>query len=235
MKAVIIAAGYGSRLWNVSNQIPKTLLPYGGGTILSTIIIQMIAAGVTELAIVLGFNQQYIRDYLATQDFGIPLSLLENTDWDKGNAISVYKARDYAQGEPFLLSMSDHLLKVDALRQIINSGEKSNLLLVDPFIKDNFDLDDATKVQVEHGFIASIGKELNIYNALDCGIFRLEQDFFTAVETALSKGIDSISGAISELIATKRIMVVSLTKPQQWLDIDTPEAYEHAKASFNLP
>jgi len=65
MKAVIIAAGFGSRLWNVSNQIPKTLLPFGSGTILSTIIAQLHTAGATELIMVVGFNQKYIRDYLA--------------------------------------------------------------------------------------------------------------------------------------------------------------------------
>lgn len=234
MKGVIIAAGFGSRLWNVSNQIPKTLLPYGDGTILSTIVKQLIAAGVSELAIVLGFNQQYIREYLAKESFSIPLILLENTEWERGNALSVYKAKDFAAGEQILLSMSDHLVKVDALRQIVSSREECNLLLVDPYIELNFDLDDATKVKTEDSYIVSIGKELTDYDALDCGIFRLESDFFSAVEVAVYKGSESISAAIGELIAAKRIKAVKLAELEQWLDIDTPEAYEHAQLNFSL-
>lgn len=234
MKAVIIAAGFGSRLWNVSNQIPKTLLPFKDGTILSCIITQLMASGVTELAMVLGFNQQYIREYLDTVDFGIPIILLENSEWERGNAISVYKAREFAAGEAFILSMSDHLVRQDALREIISSAESCNLLLTDPFIEDNFDLDDATKVLVKDGFIMSIGKEIPCYNYLDCGIFRLEADFFTAVEAALAKGVESISGAISELMANGRIKVISLKQAQQWVDIDTPEAYAFAVENFQL-
>jgi choline kinase len=130
--------------------------------------------------------------------------------------------------------MSDHLVRVEALRKIVDSPLDSNLLLVDTNVKDNFDLDDATKVQTEDNNIVSIGKEISGYDALDCGIFRLEADFFPAVEHAVAKGIESISGAITELINNKRIKVVKLSKPQQWMDIDTPEAYEYAQASFIL-
>ncbi|MDD4676127.1 MAG: hypothetical protein PHH97_00815, partial [Candidatus Cloacimonetes bacterium] len=76
--------------------------------------------------------------------------------------------------------------------------------------------------------IIAIGKELDNYNALDCGIFRLEPDFFTAVEKSVQKGNESISNAITELISLKRIKVVMLNKANQWMDIDTPEAYNFA-------
>ena len=38
MKTVIIAAGIGSRLWPYTDRVPKTLLPFGQGTILSQIM-----------------------------------------------------------------------------------------------------------------------------------------------------------------------------------------------------
>ena len=154
---------------------------------------------------------------------------MENLEWEKGNALSVYKVKDYIKNEPFLLSMADHLVKVEALKQIVDSPERINLLLVDPFITENFDLDDATKVKTENDYIIAIGKELTDYNAIDCGIFRLEPDFFSAVEKAVAKGKDSISNAIAELIPLKRIKSITLNKANQWLDIDTPEAYQFAQ------
>lgn len=234
MKAVIIAAGFGSRLWNLSNKTPKTLLPYGEGTILSTIVKQLIAAGVSELGLVLGFNQKDIRAYLAATNLGIPVTVIENLEWERGNALSVYKAQSFVGAAPFILSMSDHLVRVDALRQIVQSPLQANLLLVDPFIDANFDLDDATKVHTSGDDIVAIGKEISGYNALDCGIFRLQPDFFTAVEIAVGKGIESISGAVMELIAAKRMQAVILSLPDQWMDIDTPEAYDFALSSFKL-
>ena len=192
MKGVIIAAGIGSRLWKTTKQVPKTLLPYQNGTILSTIIEHLKEAGITELIIVVGFKKNYIIDYLQKNPPALPVTFAENLEWEKGNALSVYKVKDYIQDEPFLLSMSDHLVKVEALKKIAEFPERLNLLLVDPFITENFDLDDATKVQTENDYIIAIGKELTTYNALDCGIFRLEPDFFTAVEKAMAKGWKSV-------------------------------------------
>lgn len=229
MKGVIISAGIGSRLWKTTKQVPKTLLPYKNGTILSTIIEQLKQAGITELIIVVGFKKNYIVDYLQKNPPSLPVTFVENLEWEKGNALSVYKVKDYIKNEPFLLSMADHLVKVEALKQIVNSPERINLLLVDPFITENFDLDDATKVKTENDYIIAIGKELTDYNALDCGIFRLEPDFFSAVEKAVAKGKDSISNAIAELIPLKRIKSITLNKANQWLDIDTPEAYQFAQ------
>jgi len=229
LKGVIISAGIGSRLWKTTKQVPKTLLPYKNGTILSTIIEQLKQAGITELIIVVGFKKNYIVDYLQKNPPALPVTFVENLEWEKGNALSVYKVKDYIKNEPFLLSMADHLVKVEALKQIVDSPERINLLLVDPFITENFDLDDATKVKTENDYIIAIGKELTDYNALDCGIFRLEPDFFSAVEKAVAKGKDSISNAIAELIPLKRIKSIILNKANQWLDIDTPEAYQFAQ------
>ncbi|MCK9164408.1 MAG: sugar phosphate nucleotidyltransferase [Candidatus Cloacimonetes bacterium] len=228
MKGVIIAAGFGSRLWKTTKQIPKTLLPYKKGTILSTIIQQLQIAGISELIIVVGFKKDYIANYLQNDPPTLPVTLVENLEWERGNALSVYKAKDYINNEPFLLSMSDHLVKMEALKKIVEVPERINLLLTDPFISENFDVDDATKVLTEDDYIIAIGKELDNYNALDCGIFRLEPDFFTAVEKSVQKGNESISNAITELISLKRIKVVMLNKANQWMDIDTPEAYNFA-------
>lgn len=227
MKAVIIAAGFGSRLWDLSNHVPKTLLPYANGTILSTIILQLRSAGVSEIGLVVGYNQEYIREYVMETDFGLPVEFIENLEWERGNGLSVYKALKYVNGESFVLSMSDHVVTVDALKQIIESKEESNLLLVDPWCDSIHDIDDATKVYCEEDRIAAIGKEIPLYNGIDCGIFRLEPDFFEAVKTSVNGGNESISGAIQELIRNDRMKAVKIANPLQWLDIDTPDAYEY--------
>jgi choline kinase len=229
MKGVIIAAGYGSRLWNVTNNVPKTLLPYGEGTILSTIISRLQAAGVSSIYLIVGYNQQYIRDYVAETHFDLPIQLVDNQLWDRGNGLSVYQVKDYIHDEPFILSMSDHIVDFQAIRKMVAASLRTNLLLVDPFIQDNFDIEDATKVLEADNRILAIGKNLIDYNALDCGIFRLEPDFFAAVESALERGEESISAAIGELVKADRMQVLKVDTTHAWLDIDTPEAYAYAR------
>src|SRR6266446_6823594 len=210
MKTVIIAAGTGSRLWPRTDQVPKTLLPFGQGTILSQIMSNFAMIGVTEFVIVVGFGAKRIVEYIATAGLGPRVTFVENRDWQRGNGLSVHLARGGAGGGSFLLSMSDHL--------------------VAPQVDGVFDLPDATKVMLEGTRITGIGKELVDFNAIDCGVFRLDERFFEAMGCAIGQGKESISEGVRHLIEARAFGGVLLPEGSHWIDIDTPEAYEYALA-----
>ena len=229
MKAVIVAAGMGSRLWRQTYSIPKTLLPFGGGTILSTIMDNFHEVGIDEYVIVVGYQSEYITDYLSKNgDLGYEISFIENDQWDKGNGISVLAVRPAVEEEDFILSMSDHIVSLSALERIVNAPRGGNLLLVDPRIDEIYDIDDATKVAVQENHIVNIGKEISIYNGVDCGIFKLNKRYFTAMKNALIMNQDSISAAIRELIRNNDMDAVFMNPDERWIDIDTPAAYLHS-------
>ncbi|MBN1779545.1 phosphocholine cytidylyltransferase family protein [bacterium] len=234
MKAVIVAAGRGSRLSENTGGTPKTLLPFGGETILARIIRNLCAAGITDLTVVVGYQKEHLVDYLAsTDDFGLEIRTVFNPDWHKGNGISVLTAQEAVGDGPFILSMSDHIVSVPALRSMIGHPDTKNLLLTDPRTGEVFDIDDATKVETRGRAIVNIGKEIRTYNAIDCGIFRLNDRFFGAMRAALERGSDSISAAINQLIADDDMNAVPIGPGDFWIDIDTGEAYEHALSHFS--
>jgi choline kinase len=230
MKAVIIAAGTGSRLWPHTNQVPKTLLPFGQGTILSQIMSNFVTVGITEFVIVVGFGAKQIVEYVATAGLGPRVTFVENPDWHRGNGLSVHLVRGITGVGSFLLSMSDHLVSPPALAHLMAARSDHNLLLVDPRIDDVFDLPDATKVMLEGAHITSIGKELAHFNAIDCGVFRLDERFFEAMGGAIRQGKESISEGVHRLIEARACGGVLLPEGSHWIDIDTPEAYEYALA-----
>jgi len=230
MKTVIIAAGAGSRLWPRTDQMPKTLLPFGQGTILSQIMSNFATIGVTEFVIVVGFGAKQIVEYIATAGIGPRVTFVENRDWQRGNGISVHLVRGVAGVRSFLLSMSDHLVAPPALARLMAARSDQNLLLVDPRVDGVFDLPDATKVMLEGTRITGIGKELADFNAIDCGVFRLDERFFEAMGCAISQGKDSISEGVRHLIEARAFGGVLLPEGSHWIDIDTPEAYEYALA-----
>ncbi len=228
MKAVIIAAGMGSRIKDQTEGSPKTLLPFKDGTILSTILSNFAQAGIREFIIVVGYKSELIINYLKENgNFGFQITIAHNNEWRKENGISVLAAENSVGEDEFLLSMSDHIVSVSALNRIINFSSKNNLLLVDPDIENNFDIDDATKVEVNGIYIVNIGKEILNYNNLDCGIFRLNKRFFDAMREQLKNNNESISAAINELIKKKEMQAVLINNGDYWFDIDTPEAYNH--------
>lgn len=229
MKAVIVAAGSGSRLWDKDDQVPKTLLPFADETILATIIRNIAATGISEFVIVVGYRQNEIVKYLRSKaNFGFRVELIENRDWQRGNGLSVLAAEPAVTGQPFLLSMSDHIVSVPALQQVVDCQSSENLLLVDPNIDHIFDLDDATKVEVVGQRIVNIGKELRRYNGIDCGIFKLTDRFFAAMRQQLDQEQESITAAVRGLIQNDDMAAVFLTEHDFWIDIDTPEAYDYA-------
>jgi choline kinase len=229
MKAVIVAAGRGSRL---KNEKPKTLMPYSGKTILAHIIDHIAAGGINEFVIVVGYQGHHIKDYLKSQNyFGRHIVFVDNPEWQRGNGISVLVAGQETGAENFLLSMSDHIVSPAAIRRVIEYQSDSNLLLVDPRIKDIFDIDDATKVETNGSRIVKIGKELSSYNGIDCGIFRLTPRFYESMRVQLQQEKESISAAVTGLIGNADMHAVFMQDKEYWTDIDTPEAYQHALQS----
>ena len=229
MKTVIVAAGMGTRLWRRTYTIPKTLLPFGDGTILSTIMDNFHRVGINGFVIVTGYQSDYILNYMTENDnLGYDVEFVQNDAWDKGNGISVAVTEPEVKGESFILSMSDHIVPEAALKRIVDAPGDHNLLLVDRQIDKVFDIDDATKVALDGDRIIDIGKNIKSYTGIDCGIFKLNDRFFAAMSQALHEGQDSISSAISALIEANDMEAVFLEPDENWIDIDTPSAYKHS-------
>lgn len=230
MKTVIVAAGQGIRLREETDRIPKTLLPYGEGTILSHIMGNFAAAGVSEFVIVTGCRGELIAAYLKERrNLGHRVTLVENPAWTKGNGVSVAAARAaLTPGETVLLSMSDHLVPVEGLAAVLEARSGANLLLTDPRPERIFDLDDATKVRTDGKRILDIGKEIETYDAIDCGIFRLDARFLDALDAQIARGRESISDGARVLIERGEMERVTLPGDLFWIDVDTPASYRHA-------
>lgn len=226
MKAVIVAAGMGSRL---NHDTPKTLLPLGNSTILSTILKNISQAGIHDFVIVVGYQGNDIKNYLRDRNYlGYNICFVENLEWQRGNGISVLVAEQKVGQERFLLSMSDHIVSANAIERVIHHNSFANLLLVDPKLNNIFDLDDATKVEIKGDKIINIGKEIINYNGIDCGIFKLTHRFFDSMRESLKLNQESISASVKGLIANNNMEAVFMQPDEFWIDIDTPESYEFA-------
>ncbi len=232
MKTVIIAAGEGNRLWGKTNGKPKTLLPFGRGSLLSTILSNFKSIGLDQFVLVLGYQAEIIEQYVRRNLPETDVEIVYNNDWRKGNGISALTARSAVGKESFILSMSDHLVSSMALRTVKNADANRNSLLVDFRLDKVYDLDDATKVRVDNHRIRHIGKEIKDFNAVDCGIFKLTERFFIAMQNQINCGADSISAGITELIRRDDMFAIPMAANDLWIDVDTPQAYHFAEKYF---
>lgn len=227
-RALILAAGLGSRLAN-GDLTPKPLREVSGVPLIVRIIQALETQGVEEIGIVVGHRAQELVQALSRYDFDAQLSFFCNEEYRKPNGNSVLAAREFVTG-PTLLLMSDHLWSPHLLETVASYPvtDREAVLGVDYRIDACFDLDDATKVEVDSGRIVGIGKNLDDYDALDTGVFLITPSLLDALDEANGPDGCSLSQGVAALAAQGRMKVVDVGE-STWIDVDTPEAHAEAE------
>ncbi|MBA7477148.1 Bifunctional IPC transferase and DIPP synthase [subsurface metagenome] len=227
-KGIILAAGDGDRLGSLTAIRPKVLLPVNGKEQLIRYPIEALAAaGVSDIAIVVGYLGDSVIEALGNgDDFGVRLQYVYNSDYLGGNAISVYKAREWVQEEPVVLCMGDHLIDGKIIKRLLDRLVFNETLCIDYTPASHHDLAEATKVTVDStSRIKNIGKDLVYWDALDTGIFFLTENFFQAIhELVKRRGIEvTISDVTSFLVSRGHPFDTCDVSGCFWADVDTKE------------
>jgi len=228
--AVVIAAGFGSRLRDGDDAGPKPLRRVESVPLLVRVLRCLAASGIEQAAVVLGYQADQIRAALEQETgLGLSLSYVLNAEYAKSNGVSVLAARDFV-GQGCVLSMADHLYSPRVVSAVLSPefASGSSVLGVDYEIDRCFDIDDATKVQVEGGRIVEIAKTLDKYNALDSGVFRIGPSLIDALDSVYrEKGDCSLSDGVRALTRRGEFFASDIGGAC-WIDVDTPEAARHA-------
>lgn len=227
-QCLILAAGNGTRLRAISDNLPKPLVKFHGTPILEHVIRGAQEAWIEEFVIVLGYRAEVIRDWFESRWRGrARFTWVHNPDYHKSNGVSALRARD-ALHDNFLLLMADHLFEPETARMMVRQqlapGEV--ILGVDPNIDRIFDIDDATKVRRRGDRIVDIGKDIKWYDAIDTGMFLCTPTLFDDLDRASKDGNCSLSDGMRLLARTRRLRALEIDTP--WHDLDTPEALAHA-------
>lgn len=132
MKAIMLAAGVGSRLVGESgDHPPKVLLKFGGKTLLQRHIESLRACGVTQLTIVIGYQADQIVDEINRIGARDMVRTIFNDRFREGNIISLWYARqELTSGDDVLLMDGDVLYDVRILERLL-AAENPNSFLVD--------------------------------------------------------------------------------------------------------
>ncbi len=231
-QAVIVAAGFGSRLQALrpGGQLIKPLEPVGGVPILRRVIETTLATGITEVVLVTGHMASELEAAVGSWGFGGCVRFVRNERYELGNGVSLLCGARECQGD-FVLLMSDHLFQSRNLSGMLAAGRGDNgaILAIDRKIKSCFDLDDATKVVADGDRILEIGKQLGSYNAIDTGMFLISGEVVPLLDGVMVRcGDASISDAMTQFIGQGRMGAYDVGDGR-WHDVDTPEMYDEAE------
>ncbi|HDI12162.1 MAG TPA: phosphocholine cytidylyltransferase family protein [Candidatus Bathyarchaeota archaeon] len=234
IRAVILAAGRGKRISTCMNEKPKPLIPIFGKPLIEYPLMALKENGVKKCIVIVGYKAEKIREYLGSgEKYEIEIEYAYNPQYDDGNAVSLYYAKNFLErNEPFLVLMADHIVDPEIVGKALGCIENKPLICVDYSPKYPPQLKDATKVLVnDECCVQDIGKVLTKWNAIDTGVFVLDERIFKAIEkvreeaSATATLSECIKRMISEGVKLRTCDVSGLF----WLDIDLPEDLEFAE------
>ncbi|HEX8280920.1 MAG TPA: sugar phosphate nucleotidyltransferase [Chthoniobacterales bacterium] len=225
-KAVLLAAGRGTRMRELTSELPKPMLQVRGKPILQHIIEGMKAAGVREFMIVVGWRADVVREFFGDgSELGVRVSYETQVVQD-GTGRVVELARDFCGGEPFLLSYGDILLDPANYPRLTSMPAETEAIVTVKwsddvsaggavFVNERFELTDLRE-KPKPGEPTSPWYNAGVY------AFRPSIFDFTARLERSPRGEFELTDAILALARSgKRVQALELTG--DWADVRDPE------------
>jgi len=224
LKAAILAAGRGERLWPLAEKNPKHLLPIGGEPLLQRTVRGLVQAGVGEMVIVIQFEAEKIKNFFGDgQRLGCKIRYVKQKRLG-GTADAVRTCENELRGEDhFLIVYGDNYYDQKALDKFVKFSDSKDLLMGAAEVKEPSRFG---TLEVKRGNIVSIREKVASSNVgvVNAGIYVLDSSIFSAIKkTRKSKrGEFELTDSLSLLMAEgRRIRTIPFGKGE-WVGISYP-------------
>ncbi len=227
MRAVILAAGKGTRLNGTVGTTPKCLIRVGEKTLIERQITAFRAIGINDIAVIVGCQADRVK-----RTCGRGISYIENTRYAETNSLySLWLARPLLL-DGFVVANCDVLFHPQLLIDLLTS-RYDDALLID--YTDGPLGDEEMKIKVRRGCVLEIAKTLSgrESDGENVGIAK-----FSAAGARMLSGFldarvaagglrDWVPHAFGDFARIRPLHAVG-TRGYPWTEIDFPEDYEHA-------
>lgn len=231
MKAIILAAGRGSRMKNLTDECPKCLVEFRGKALLDWQLESLHAAGIQEISIVTGYK----RELLANRG----LVEFHNARWAETNMVSsLASAQDWLQTEPCIISYSDIFYSPAAVQSLMGCTA-SLAVTYDPNWLEMWTqrfgdpLQDAEtfRLTTEHT-LAEIGNKPTSVDEVQgqyMGLLRITPEGWSEV-IRIRSGLTSeqcdkmhMTGTLQKVIDAGRLKIAAVPYNGDWGEVDSAE------------
>jgi choline kinase len=235
MKAIILAAGKGTRLNGVELK-PKCLFEVGGRTLLQRQMSALEEARITEIVLVLGFEAERIQRHCEPTGTA-NVSFVTNERFGETSSLySLWLAKEHLT-EGFVVLNCDVLFHPELLTRLL-TAPFADALLVDLVDKQNNHLgDEEMKVKVNDGVVVDISKRMNPAEAdgENVGVVKFSPEgarrLVAEMDRLIASGAcdrDWAPRAFREFALRYPLHAIS-TEDYPWIEIDFPEDYRRAQ------
>jgi len=239
MRAIILAAGRGSRLQQTpAQQLPKCLLQFDGATLLQRHLCLLKRAGVDQIVLALGFRHEVVAAELDRLDWRPRPEIVLNERYELGSVLTVHTvAGAITRGGDVLLMDADVLYDERILAPLVAGAHPVNRLLID---RDFEPSEEPVKICMREGVPIEMRKRippgLN-YDVMgeSVGFFRLDQKAarrladLAAAYVAGERAAAPHEEAVRDLLLERgQIFEVADVTGAPWIEIDFPDDVRRA-------
>lgn len=222
MKAVILAAGEGRRLWPLTNRRPKPMLPVANKPILEYVIEAVAAAGIDEIVLVVGYKRERIQTYFGNgDDWGVEITYAIQED-QLGTGHAVQQVQSLVEDE-FLVLNGDRIIDASVVEDVYATGDRGtsatvSVTRVDAPEQYGVVLTDDT------GFDRIAEKPVGDTptDVINAGVYRFTDAIFEAIADSerSPSGEIHLPSALTELATDHQVDIVRYRG--RWLDVTYP-------------
>ncbi|MEK7098545.1 MAG: phosphocholine cytidylyltransferase family protein [Patescibacteria group bacterium] len=238
MKAIILAAGIGSRLRPLTETSHKSLLPVAEKTMLERMLENIAKNGIRDVAIVTGYRENDIRDFAQTYP-GLAVSFIHNDQYLNTNTgYSLLLTKEFAAGDDFVKFDADVVFEPEVLEKLLTSPHATCLC-----IDKNIHLDKEEVKVIADGTdaVIAVGKKLDPHKSRgeSIGIEKIGAEagivLFEELERLMQDPAnhqeyydDSYTTLVEKGIPFHAVDITGM----KWVETDTHDDYARAQVLF---
>ncbi len=233
MKALILAAGFGTRLAPHTQTVPKALFEVAGTPVLGRMIANLKAAGCGEIAVNTHHLADQVHAYLSAQDFGLPVRVSHEPQI-LGTGGAVRQLADFWDAAPFIMVNADILTDIDlaaVYAHHLDQGHRATLVMHDRAPFNQVWVDDRDRITGFTRFSDSPGRALHRKMAFT-GIQVMDAGILTYIP---DDGFCDIVSVYRQMIADGLGIHAHIVNGHYWQDMGTPERYRDAVMDIMAP
>lgn len=226
MKAFIIAAGTGTRLYPITKDIPKSLVDVGQGlTLLETQLHSLKECGITDVVMIIGYRAEQIEAKLQEYRSDFNFEVVYNPFFESSNnLVSVWMARHHFS-EEFITINGDDMFDASIIRDLMKSTHPITMVIDR---KASYD-DDDMKIISENGLVKQVSKKvpLEAANGESVGIIKFSGSgprIYTEMLDSMVRDPENLNvfylKALQNIMDSGHEVRYSECDPNDWGEID---------------
>lgn len=239
---LILAAGRGSRLKNLTENKPKSFLKINKKKIIELIINNFFINFINNIYVVVGYKKKLFEDFKK-------IKLIENKIWNKSNIVgSLIAADKIMSNNNTIISYSDIFYNETAIKNIIrNEKKKFDVIVLNNtkwkrYWKKRFinPLIDLETFKLKKKYLCEIGKKPKSYIDIEgqfMGVFAFKKKGWLKVKKIINKDVNNyikmdITSFFNHLIKFHNIKILSINYSSYWYEVDNKKDYKILKNSI---